>query len=131
MHNTEQISDSAVFDALWEQIEPTVFITREQFLRGLEVWAIDPVIIDGELAFVALTQGPEFHFASFDTGATITRTMIWSRLDAIMDQYGFVTTRTPKEGANRQHRINKALGFKEIESDEFLVTYRLDAPCRS
>jgi hypothetical protein len=118
-----------VIDALWAQIEPIVFISRDQFVSGLEQWDIDPVHIDGELAFVALTQGPEFHFTSFETGAQISRDMIRSRLHAIIERHGYVTTRTPIEGANRQHRFNRILGFHVTGTSEFFVDYRLDRKC--
>jgi len=108
-----------VGDRLWAQIEPIVFITREQFLAGLTGWDIEAVTIDGRLAFAVLTKGPEFHFASFDTGAPITRAMIRQRLDPIIERHGYVTTRTPKDGADRQHRFNRAYGFKAVGEDDF------------
>lgn len=117
-----------IVDRLWAQIESVVFITRDQFARGLERWEIEPVEIGGELAFVGLTQGPEFHFASFDTGARITSEMIRSRLTAIMDRHGFVTTTTPKDEP-RQHRLNRRLGFVATGENEFFVSYRLDKKC--
>lgn len=120
---------SEVIDALWAQAEPTSFLTREQFVRDLDGWDIEPVFIGGKLAFAALVRGAEFHFASFDTGAPITMGMIRSRLDPIIQRYGFVTTRTPKVGADRQHRFNLAFGFHVAGEDEFFIMYRLDKKC--
>ena len=117
-----------VTDAIWAQIEPDVYIARDQFERCLSEWEIEAVEIDGALAFAGLTRGPEFHFASFDTGAQITRDMIRSRLTPIMARHGFVTTRTPTEGMDRQHRFNRAFGFKVAGYDEFFTHYRLEAP---
>jgi hypothetical protein len=122
--------DFEVIDRLWAQAEPIVFISRDQFVRGLEGWDIEAVRIDGRLAFAALTNGPEFHFASFDTGAPVTMAMIRSRLDPIIERHGFVSTRTPKSGADRQHRFNRAFGFVATGEDEFFVHYRLDSKCR-
>lgn len=119
-----------LMDRIWAQLEPEVFITRAQFERGLDGWEIEPVEIDGELAFVAFTKGPEFHFTSFDAGYPITRDMIWTRLTTIIDKHGFATTRTPKNESPRQHRLNKRLGFVEVGSDEFFIHYRLDGPCQ-
>jgi hypothetical protein len=116
--------DADVADGLWAQVEASVYITREQFLDGLAGWDIEPVRIDGKLAFVAMTKGHEFHFASFDTGATITLGMIRARLNPIIERYGFVTTRTPKQGADRQHRFNRAFGFHVIGEDDFFVEYK-------
>jgi hypothetical protein len=118
-----------VVDRLWDQVEPTVFITREQFVAGLVGWDIEAVLIDGRLAFAVLVKGPEFHFASFDSGTAISRAMIRQRLDPIIERHGFVVTRTPKEGADRQHRFNKAFGFRAIGEDEFFITYRMDRKC--
>jgi hypothetical protein len=119
-----------VIDALWAQVEPISYITREQFVRDLEHWEIEAVHVDGQLAFAALTRGPEFHFAAFDTGAQITRTMIRERLDPIIATHGFVTTKTPKEGADRQHRFNRAFGFQAAGECEFFIHYRMDQKCR-
>lgn len=122
--------DTEVVDALWAQTEPVVFISREQWVRELADWDIEAVRIDGRLAFAALTRGPEFHFASFNTGAPITMGMIRSRLDPIIERHGFVTTRTPKDGADRQHRFNRAFGFLVSGESEFFIDYRLDKKCR-
>lgn len=113
-----------VLDRLWEQIEPTVFVSKSEWLDGLIGWDIEAVEIDGALAFAALTKGHEFHFASFNTGARITLAMIRSRLDPIIERHGFVTTRTPKTGFDRQHRFNRAFGFHVIGEDEHFVEYR-------
>lgn len=118
-----------VVDALWAQIELIVFITREQFTRALSEWEIEPVEIDGRLAFAAITKGPEFHFASFDTGASISLAMIRARIEPILDRHGFVTTRTPRSEA-RQHRFNKRFGFRITGADEFFTHFRMDRPCQ-
>jgi hypothetical protein len=117
-----------VVEALWSQIEPAVFISREQFTRELEEWEIEPVEINGALAFAVLTKGPELHFASFGTGAPISLVMIKARIDPLLERYGFVTVRTPKNDV-RQHRFNKRFGFKQIGSDEFFTYFRMDRRC--
>lgn len=123
------MTNAAVIDALWAQIEPTAYITRDQFARGLDAWEVEPVEVDGELAFAALTQGAEFHFTTFGTGRPISLAMIRARLEPILARHGFVTTRTPK-GESRQHRFNKLIGFKAVGESEFFVNYRLDPKCR-
>lgn len=120
---------SEVMDALWKQAEPKVYISRSEYEASFDGWDIEPLYVGGRLAFAALTKGPEFHYASFETGARITRNMIWSRLDRIREEHGYVTTRTPIEGYDSQHRINRMLGFRETERDEFTVHYRMDRPC--
>ena len=118
-----------ITDRLWEQLEPLVFISRDQFDEGLKSWEIEPVEINGEVAFVALTRGPEFHFASFGTGARITSAMIWERLNRIMDRHGYVTTRTPHDEP-RQQRLNERLGFRKTGDDEFFAHFRMDRTCQ-
>ena len=116
--------ESAI-DAMWSQIETVSYITREQFVGGLDGWEIEPVVINGDLAFAALSRGSEFHFASFGTGAKITRSMINERLKRICDQHGFVITKTPRIGADRQHRFNLAFAFRLCGEDEHFIHYRL------
>jgi hypothetical protein len=123
-----------VTDLLWAQFVAQlgfgrlVFITREQFDRALDAWEIEPVEINGELAFATLTKGPEFHFASFETGRPISLAMIRERIEPLMERHGFVTTRTPKSEP-RQHRFNRLFGFKATGEDEFFVHYRLERAC--
>lgn len=122
--------DPEVIDALWAKIEPIAFITRDQFARGLDDWDVEVVHAGDEIAWVVMTQGPEIHFETFNLGLPITKSMIMERLEPLMEKHGFVTTRTPKLGTNRQHRFNKAFGFKVVGDDEFFVHYRKDASCQ-
>jgi hypothetical protein len=117
---------SAVLDALWEQAEPQVFITREQFEHGLEGWTIEPVERDGELVGAFVTRGPELHFATFKRIAVPLR-LIRDHLEPIIARHGFVRTRTPKD-APRQQRFNELLGFVAEGEDEFFLFYRMDVP---
>ena len=122
--------DDEIIDALWKPIEPTVYITRDQFMRGLAEWDIHMVTINDHPSFITMTRGTEFHFTSLGTGAPITLAMIRGVLEPIIAAHGCVTTRTPKEGADRQHRFNRILGFRVVGEDEFHTHYRLDAPCQ-
>lgn len=123
------MTDPDVVDALWAKIEPVVFITRDQFARGLDDWEIEVVRDDkDEIGFVVLVQGAEIHFESFGSGIPITQRMIRERLAPIMRGHGYVTTRTPKD-AERQHRFNRAFGFEAVGEDEFYVFYRMDKKC--
>lgn len=105
-------------------MEPTVFISRSEFVAGLADWDVEAVMVDGALAFATMTKGPEFHFASFGTRAPISRAMIRARLDPIIARHGFVMTLTPKDGADRQHRFNRAFGFQVTGGNEFFVEYK-------
>lgn len=103
----------------------TLFIPKEQFVRTLGDWTVERFVIDGELAFAALSKGPEFHFQSFGTGHPITPTMIREYLRKIIDEYGYAKTATPKEDV-RQHRFNLRFGFTVTGEDEYDVHYRIE-----
>jgi len=121
---------SDVIDRLWEQLEPMVYITREQFCTGLAAWKMETVEVNGEAAFVTLTNGPEFHFTSLGTRAPATAGLIRRLFAPVLEQHGYVATRTPKDGADRQHRFNRLLGFRPVGDDEFFIHYRLEPTCR-
>ncbi len=111
---------------LWAPIEPLVYISRDQFAAGLAEWDVETVEIDGRPAFIVLTKGPEFHFTSLNSGARVSMKLIRDMLRPIIERHGCVTTTTPIDGADRQHRFNKLLGFSPVETTEFFVRYRLD-----
>lgn len=114
-----------IIDRLWQQIEPIVYITRGQFERGLVDWKIEPVEIDGVLAYATLTRGPEFHYTTFNVGKPLSIGMLRRWLDPTIDQYGYAETRTPKDEP-RQHRLNIRLGCIVTGEDEFFTHYRLE-----
>jgi hypothetical protein len=116
---------SAVADAMWDQVEPLVYITRAEWDRGLEGWTIEPVEHDGVLAFAFVTRGAEFHFATFGRGVPISMRMIRERVEPLIARHGFALTRTPKD-ATRQRRLNEAIGFVAAGEDEFYITYRVE-----
>jgi hypothetical protein len=118
---------NTVIDAIWQQTEPHMFITREQFVHDLEGWTIEPIERDGVLAFAFLTRGPELHFMTFDRGLPLTLRMFRERLDPLIERYGFACTRTPKDAA-RQRRFNEAIGCVVVSEDEFFLHYRLENP---
>ena len=113
-----------IIDRIWAQIEDKVFISRDDFVRSLDGWKIEPVEIDGKLAFAAMAKGTEFHFTSFGS-APISRRMISEFVQPIIDEHGFVTTTTPKDD-DRQGRFNRLIGFSVESEDEFFVHYRAE-----
>src|SRR5690348_9582190 len=117
---------SAVIDALWAQAEPQVFITREEFERDLEGWTIEPVEHGGELAGAFVTRGPELHFSIFKP-LPVSIKLIRAHVDPIIDKYGFIQTRTPKD-ATRQHRFNERIGFERAGESEFFIHYKMTTP---
>lgn len=112
-------------DRLWEQLPDLIFVSKEDFLRNLEDWDIEPVEIDGELAFALLTKGTEFHFQSFNTGHLIPMKIIREHIQELIDMHGYATTATPKDDV-QQHRINMMFGCKVVSEDEYDRHYRID-----
>lgn len=117
--------DEAIRDRLWEKAEPSLYISKDEFLYWLDGWDIEPVEIDGELAFVTLRKGPLFHFESFGTKRLISPKMIRAFLQKIIDEHGYAETRTPK-GDKRQHRFNLAYGFQIVGEDELDTIFRIE-----
>lgn len=113
----------SVLDKIWEQVEASVFVSRAEFLRGLDGWDVREVEVNGRVAGAILTRGPEFHFATFGETTRITARMARELLQPIIDQYGYVDTRTPKD-AIRQQRFNLLIGFEAWGEDEFFIHYR-------
>lgn len=114
-----------IIDPLWKKAEPFLFITREQFERGMETLDITPYRFDGELTYVTFVNGPEFHYEVYREGHTLTKGFLREVMRPICLEHGYVTTKTPKH-ETRQHRFNKTIGFKKTGEDEFNIHYRMD-----
>jgi hypothetical protein len=125
-----ELSRSDLAERLWKDVEPTVFITKEQFISGLDGWDLEPVFIDGQLAILTMAKGPAFHFHSFGTGRSLTRKMICDYLRPIIAEHGYATTKTPKHD-ERQNRFNLLFGFSLTHEDEYDRHYRIEALPRS
>jgi hypothetical protein len=117
--------DAEVLDRLWAEVEPAVFITREQWERSLAEWDVQAIhAADGRLAFVVLTRGPEIHYKSFGV-EPMSLAMLRRWGTPLLERYGYVVTRTAKDD-RRQQRVNRRLGAVEVGEDEFFITYRWD-----
>lgn len=126
-----------IMERIWRQTEPSVFISRREFMAGLEGWDITPREIDGELVGATLVRGPEFHFISFGTRKAFPPALVADCLGPILEQHGFVRTKTPLEDT-RQRRFNERIGFRVESADEYFTTFRLEkltlhrtSPCPS
>lgn len=116
-----------ILDALWAKAEPAIFLTKEEFICGLAEWEHVVHYSDGEPAFVAVVNGPEFHFQSLDTKKPLSRLAIKQFLARIVGEHGYAQTRTPKlPEFERQHRFNRAFGFRPVGEDVYDVIYRFD-----
>jgi len=114
-------------EALWQKASAQLFITREQYVASLEGWEIEPVEIDGVPAFLFLTKGPELHYASLDTGHRIPLKRFADRIWQVVDQHGYLVTKTPKDDV-RQQKINKHFGCVVTGWDDYDIHFRLERP---
>jgi hypothetical protein len=112
-------------DLLWEKAEPVLFITKDEYLATLAEWVIKPVHLDGELAWITVQKGPEFHFQSVGKTRVMPLRLIREFLQGILSEHGFALTKTPIEDT-RQQRFNERFGFHRVGQDQYDVHYRLD-----
>lgn len=121
------MSRDELLNLLWERAAPQVFVSKEQFLAGLDGWEIVGHEIGGELGWITCQNGPEFHFQSVGRTRLLPPRMIRDFLRSIIAQHGHALTRTP-EIDRRQHRFNLAFGFKPVSQDEHGYTiYRIES----
>lgn len=114
-----------IVEKIWQQVNPTIFASRQDFVSGLEGWDIVPRDIDGSTIGATLTRGPEFHFVTFGLRKTFPSSLISECLQPILDKHGFVVTRTPKDDI-RQRRFNALIGFRVMSEDEYYVNFHMD-----
>lgn len=113
-------------DLLWQKAEPVLYISKDAYLETLAEWTIKPVHIDGELAWITVQKGPEFHFQSVGESRAMPLRMIREFLQTIIDQHGYAQTKTPIEDL-RQQRFNERFGFQRIGQDQFDIIYRIES----
>ena len=116
---------SEIIDLLWGVDEKVLYLSKTQYIDSLNGWLIEPRYEDGVMVGATLTNGPEFHFATFGSQWKLTRADIRRYLCPLIERYGYVTTKTPKEDT-RQSRFNKILGFFVTSEDEFFTHYKLE-----
>ena len=118
--------DSELMDRIWEVVGPTMYLSREHWESCWDGWTIEGHELDGALAYATLINGPEFHFVVLREHNRGTPGIIRSHLKPLLERYGHVVTRTPKN-ETRQLRFNRAVGFRETGEDEFFLHLRLEA----
>jgi hypothetical protein len=116
---------SELTEILWQKAEPVVYVTKEDYLKSLAEWVIKPVHVDGELAWVTIQKGPEFHFQSIGKTRVMPLRMICVFLQGIIEEHGFALTRTPIEDT-RQQRFNERFGFQRVGQDQYDIHYRIE-----
>ncbi len=119
------MNTAEIMERIWRQMEPSVYISRREFMDGLEGWQITPREINGELIGATLVRGPEFHFVTFGARKMFSPALIVDCLQPIIERHGFVRTRTPKEDV-RQCRFNLRIGFCAERDDEFYTYFRME-----
>jgi hypothetical protein len=114
-----------IIDLLWNIDEKVLYLSKTQYVDSLDGWRIAPHYEGGVMVGATITKGSEFHFATFGGQWKMTRADIRRYLRPLIDRYGYVTTKTPKEDT-RQGRFNKILGFFVTGEDEFFTHYKLE-----
>lgn len=94
-------------------------------MSELNEFVVTPIDIDGVTAGATVVRGPEFHFISFGERKVISPKLIAQCLQPIIDQHGYVKTRTPKDDT-RQRRFNLLIGFDIETEDEFYTHFKLE-----
>ena len=113
-----------LIDHLWEGVSEALYISKEQYAESLKDWKIDPVEIDGELAFITAVKGSEFHFASLNTGKHMPGKRLRAFVQGIIDEYGYADTKTPRDDV-KQQRFNTFLGFEIAGEDALDIHFRI------
>lgn len=116
---------SEISEKIWEHVGPSVFQSRQDFMNDLAAWEIKPRMVDGQLIGATLQNGPEFHFITLGKRKVLTAALITECLQPIIDEHGYVTTKTPKED-ERQRRFNQLIGFDGVGEDEFYTYFRME-----
>lgn len=112
-------------DLLWQKAEAVLYLTKDQFVQSLAEWTIKPIYSGGELAWITVQKGPEFHFQSIGKTRYLSMRTIRSWLQPIIDVHGYAQTKTPIEDV-RQQRINKLVGFYEASRDSLDIHFRIE-----
>lgn len=120
-----------VREQIWQEASEHLYCTREQYMAMLDDWAIKVLEVDDQPAFAILERGPEIHLITLRSGHRFPLKLFAAELERIVDQHGYVQTRTPKDSDARQHRANLRFGFKKADEDELDIIYRFtrSTPC--
>ena len=113
-----------LLDRIWARVEPTVYITKAEYLAGLEGWTIIPHKVGSLVVGAVLTKGSELHFVTFGETWKLSRVNIRQYLAPVLAREGCVTTKTPKDDT-RQQRFNRLIGFTDDGEDEFFLHMKL------
>ena len=114
-----------VIDRMWDSVRDALYISKEEFVRSLDGYALVPMFNDGEMYGVVIQKGPQFHFMTFGAKWQLNRDILRRYPGSLIDEYGYAETFTPLEDA-RQHRFNLRLGFVETRRDEQYVHYKIE-----
>lgn len=114
---------SDLIAALWK--DSPLFLTLEEFTRGLEGWQLDPIPGPQGVAGVVVHKGPHFHFAKFDPSFQVGRDILKRYPGELIARYGYAETKTPIDDT-RQQKFNQRLGFFVTGQDEFDLHMRIE-----
>lgn len=107
----------SIVDRLYEDCP--LYLTREEHAKALSKLTIEEF---GAGCF--LINGPEIHFAKFDASPLTPRHV--RRVQQLVREYGYATTRVPKEDTRIQ-RFAERIGFRQVGEDQYDMHYRIEA----
>lgn len=114
-----------LLDELWEKASEKLYMERETFNMSLVGWSVEPMMLSGERVGIMMKKGPEFHFTLLGTRRAMPLRAIKEWLDPQLEEYGYVSTKTPKHEI-RQQRFNERIGFFRVGEDELDIHYRYE-----
>lgn len=113
-------------DRMWDFVKNDLYISKEEFVKSLDGYAIDPEFDDNQqMIGVVIHKGAMFHFMTFGLKWHATKALLAKWPGSLIDKYGYAETHTPLED-ERQHRFNRRIGFVETKRDEHNIYYRIE-----
>lgn len=110
-------------DLIWDQMKTDVFITKEQFLKGLEGWDLQPILSHGDVVGATWVKGCEFHFSAFRS-KWVTNRHIHEALKPLLKKHGRIEIDVAKDNP-RIRKFAERIGFREVGESEFFTRLTL------
>ena len=115
-----------VVDKIWDELKDVLYISKEQYIKSLDGYAIVPEFNDdGQMIGAVIHKGPHFHFILFGIKWKLTKAMLAKWPGSLIEEYGYAETMTPVEDT-RQQRFNKRIGFVETKRDANYIYYKIE-----
>jgi hypothetical protein len=111
-------------DLIWASVNDMLFCTKEEFLATLDESTVWPLIKDGVLLALRISDGPELHIVTTKT-RQFTMGDVREMLRPLIEKYSYATTCISRRD-KRQQRFVERIGFRRIKEDDYDVIYFID-----